>query len=634
MRKKLSAFLLVGILFFAGRAEGISAAQISSGDGKEYVQEEVFPEYDIPKNTGGAMQLIRMEAEQPEESEIYKGTRSGKSKGSKSYSSPYDAYSTNFYYNQLNSNEKALWDKFDSMCFGYLTGTETLRSRDSYNEDGMNFDYYVTKFVAYSNMSRERAWNVAALFRYSNPQYYFLQLLAPASKGVNGGLIALSIYDNFGNGAARAAATRDMFSVVNSWMAEINSQPNELLKEKKAHDLICTNVQYDPGYANPGIKQNEYNQSAYSTFIDKVTVCAGYTQAMALLMNGAGIDCGTVTSFDHQWNIIKLNNTWYYVDLTWDDTDGKIQGHPEIQVVYNYFNRSKAFYMSDQDYVHHVPESYFNPYLPNLDVHDSGASLIDYGSINGNVTPLTAPVITVSGSKVTIQAQPGVNIYYTLNNDDPKDSYTRSIRYTGPFKLSSAATIRAVGVASGYIDSPVAQRTVKKVTVKLNANGGYIGKTSVKSKSKSLFRGDTYGKLDTPKRKGGYAFLGWYTKKSGGKLISSTSKVTGSTTLYAHWTKMKPKSTSISKLKSSKSGQLTVTIKRVSSANGYQVKYSLNKSMKSAKTRNISTNSTTITKLKKNKTYYVQVRMYQKDSVSGKKQYGSWSRTKSVKVKK
>ena len=101
MRKKLSAFLLVGILFFAGRAEGVSAAQISSGDGKEYVQEEVFPEYDIPKNTGGAMQLIRMEAEQPEESEIYKGTRSGKSKGSKSYSSPYDAYSTNFYYNQL-----------------------------------------------------------------------------------------------------------------------------------------------------------------------------------------------------------------------------------------------------------------------------------------------------------------------------------------------------------------------------------------------------------------------------------------------------------------------------------------------------------------------------------------------------
>ena len=54
------------------------------------------------------------------------------------------------------------------------------------------------------------------------------------------------------------------------------------------------------------------------------------------------------------------------------------------------------------------------------------------------------------------------------------------------------------------------------------------------------------------------------------------------------------------------------------------------------KTVNIKKNKTvsaTIKKLKKKKTYYVQVRMYQKDSATGKKKYGAWSKIKTVKIK-
>ncbi|MCM1259003.1 MAG: InlB B-repeat-containing protein [Roseburia sp.] len=631
MRKKLSAFLLAGILFFAGGAESVLAAEAGVNGGNETVREAVSQDFEVSQNAGGLKQSIHVKTDEPKADEIY-SEQKARSKGSKAYSTDYDSYSTNYYYNQLNSDEKELWDKLDEICRGYLTGTESLTNRKTYNKNGLSFKYYETRYVSFSNMNVERAWLVTDLFRYSNPQYYFLQLLTPAYTTNNGGLVALTVFDAFGDGYARKNATQNMFNTVNSWMAQIDAQPNDLLKEKMAHDLICTSVVYDPGYEDSGIKENEYNQSAYSTFVDKVTVCAGYSQAMQLLMNRAGIDCGVVTSEDHEWNIIKLNNTWYYVDCTWDDYDG-YQGY---EVMYGYFNRSKSQYLraDDPNSKHHVTESFWSPYLPYLDAHDSGATFSDYGTINGAVGQLAAPTISVSGGKVTITAQSGANIYYTLNGDDPRDSFTRSIRYTGSFKLSSAGTIRAVATASGYWDSPVAESTVKKVTVKLNANGGYIGKTSVKTKSKSFFAGEAYGKLDTPKRKGGYAFVGWYTKKSGGKLISSTSKVPGNTTLYAHWAKMKPKSTSISKLQSSKSGQMTVTIKKVSTASGYQVKYSLKKNMASAKTRNISTNSTTITGLKKSKTYYVQVRMYQKDSVSGKKQYGAWSKTKSIKVKK
>ena len=51
MRKKLSAFLLAGILFFAGGTEGVLAAQAGSGSEK-IIQDTVSDEGDISPNTG------------------------------------------------------------------------------------------------------------------------------------------------------------------------------------------------------------------------------------------------------------------------------------------------------------------------------------------------------------------------------------------------------------------------------------------------------------------------------------------------------------------------------------------------------------------------------------------------------
>lgn len=68
---------------------------------------------------------------------------------------------------------------------------------------------------------------------------------------------------------------------------------------------------------------------------------------------------------------------------------------------------------------------------------------------------------------------------------------------------------------------------------------------------------------------------------------------------------------------------------------GYQIRYSLKKNFKSGvKTVTVKGPKTTkrvIKKLKAKKTYYVQVRTYK--TVSGKKYYSAWSKTKYVKTK-
>lgn len=46
--------------------------------------------------------------------------------------------------------------------------------------------------------------------------------------------------------------------------------------------------------------------------------------------------------------------------------------------------------------------------------------------------------------------------------------------------------------------------------------------------------GNTIGTMPTPSRKG-YTFLGWYTSRTGGTRVTSSTKVTKNITLYPHW---------------------------------------------------------------------------------------------------
>jgi len=66
--------------------------------------------------------------------------------------------------------------------------------------------------------------------------------------------------------------------------------------------------------------------------------------------------------------------------------------------------------------------------------------------------------------------------------------------------------------------------------VSLNANGGKVA-----SSAKSVKAGATLGSLPNPTRKG-YTFKGWYTARSGGSKVTSSSKMgSADKVLYAHW---------------------------------------------------------------------------------------------------
>ena len=48
-------------------------------------------------------------------------------------------------------------------------------------------------------------------------------------------------------------------------------------------------------------------------------MCGGYADAMELFLEKLGVESFKVSSEEHVWNAVHLNDTWLHLDLTWDD---------------------------------------------------------------------------------------------------------------------------------------------------------------------------------------------------------------------------------------------------------------------------------------------------------------------------
>lgn len=128
-------------------------------------------------------------------------------------------------------------------------------------------------------------------------------------------------------------AKTDFDTEVASLISEAQTMSSDYEKEIAAHDALIDYVTYN--------KNAAMSQSAYSGVVYGETVCAGYAKAFQYMMQKLGVPCYYCTGYageNHAWNIIKLDDGYYNVDTTWDDTDPSS---------YNYFNCSDTDFETD-----------------------------------------------------------------------------------------------------------------------------------------------------------------------------------------------------------------------------------------------------------------------------------------------
>jgi uncharacterized repeat protein (TIGR02543 family) len=155
-----------------------------------------------------------------------------------------------------------------------------------------------------------------------------------------------------------------------------------------------------------------------------------------------------------------------------------------------------------------VKADYDKKTLPIEKASVTGMTLSDGKGYRAATFASTPKAVTGADGKVSFKAPAGSGTYYYSATD---------------------------GSGSAPLFSPWLEL---KVTAKASFN--VAGGKRSGDKSKQVVAGDAYGKLPKATRTG-YAFKGWYTKKSGGTLVTASAivKATKDHTLYARWTAKK-----------------------------------------------------------------------------------------------
>lgn len=231
---------------------------------------------------------------------------------------------------------------FNAVYYPYYAMLDD-KGKHIYRQIYANANAIYSTFMPVEEVTSKQLRNIFAAVYNDHPELFWLETAYACKYKRTGQCVEIDLEFN------RTAQELDSAKV------EFNSQagmitagaqdlPDQYTKEKFVHDALLERISYSA--------RAEMNQSAYSALVNGETVCAGYARAFQYILQQLGIPCYYCTGFageSHAWNIVSLDDGYYNVDTTWDDTDG---GN------YDYFNKT------DEDYARSHIRQELSIYLP------------------------------------------------------------------------------------------------------------------------------------------------------------------------------------------------------------------------------------------------------------------------------
>lgn len=311
-----------------------------------------------------------------------------------------------------------------------------------------------------------------------NNGIYTMNLDGTQRKALEGKTIANSVPE-----ICKALKDKVDFDIKDNKMAESYKKAKEVLseiikpgmsdieKELSIHDYLVKNVKYDNEVVN-ALKNNHIinldSHDTYNVLIGGKGVCDGFAWTTKLMLGMCGIDSDIVTGMGktktdnkiagkpiyHAWNIVKIDNEFYELDVTWDENI-----YEQLNMLsYVYFNVSDNQMAKD----HEWDNSYYTKctstkynFFSNLEAATRDGSTLYYSNesdkyklykinINGSENK------KINDHKSLFMAVSEGYIYYS-DYEDGGALYKMSIDGKGKTKLSSNWCTN-IEVKDGYVE--------------------------------------------------------------------------------------------------------------------------------------------------------------------------------------
>ena len=191
--------------------------------------------------------------------------------------------------------------------------------------------YYAVIVSLDQSVSAANVGVAVVSFLYDHPEYFWSKgysyFVKSDTKMVT--KVCLQCQEEFYDGNTRYQMWNTMNKEIQNYLDLIVGVRSDYEKELILHDAIAENITYAYIEGTNTPESERWAHTVESVFSPErgSAVCEGYAKAFQVLLNAAGIDCvyvvGKASGSGHAWNQVCIENQWYNVDLTWNDTGNK-----------------------------------------------------------------------------------------------------------------------------------------------------------------------------------------------------------------------------------------------------------------------------------------------------------------------
>lgn len=260
-----------------------------------------------------------------------------------------NGYQGRYGYSQLSLDEqKELYQKLEEAANAYHASDNDAVETTS--DNGTKRYVAISVPLEKESIKAENIGVAVVCFIYDHPEYFWSAgysyfITTDKENQITWGTqVTLSCIEEYVDGKVRASVRDELQKEIESYLDLIAGVRTDYQKELILHDAIAEKITY--AYTNGREPETEkWAHSIVGVFSKEhySAVCEGYAKAFQLLLNAAGIEniyaVGNANGVGHAWNMVKIENEWYYVDLTWNDTGDRKS--------YRYFNVDDSVFLKN-----------------------------------------------------------------------------------------------------------------------------------------------------------------------------------------------------------------------------------------------------------------------------------------------
>lgn len=244
-------------------------------------------------------------------------------------------FKDNWQYGELDRRlQECYGTLYTALTDGFATDSTVTISESSSGKASIGITVELPNDLADESDSRK----LYTAFFYDNPQFFYvnntygLEGYEADSQSYYNKLVFTYTMD----ADTRKAAKAQLDKAVETILQGAPQTTDQYEIERHLHDKLIAGCTYDTDAADAGYSTSPNAYTAYGALVDGKAVCEGYSRAMQLLLNKAGISNTLITGESvknnekHMWNLVSVNGEYYHLDATWNDSGDRPR--------HNYFN--------------------------------------------------------------------------------------------------------------------------------------------------------------------------------------------------------------------------------------------------------------------------------------------------------